>query len=108
MEFKDKRHVQRWGQVSLDDIDSVEFRSLKPAAVRVYLALLPFAKDGIAWPRRSTLATITGVAEENVSRAVAQLEGAGFLRREPFEGDSRRLRYVLLSPPSRRSAADDD
>lgn len=95
----------RWGRVWLADIDSNEFRSLRGAEVRVYLTLATFADDGLAWPRQQTLARITGMRSEHVSRSIARLMGAGLVRRTTHPSDPRRARYELVPPPSRRGGA---
>ena len=101
-ELSDQRNGRPFGTVFLDDVDSTEFRTLRGADVRVYLAIACHCRAGAAWPRQTTLATIAGITTRQVTKSLAALEGAGFLRREPRAGDGRRVRYVLLSPPSRR------
>lgn len=96
---EDRRAVPQWGMVLAQDLDTDAFRSLRGSDVKVYMVLLPFARpNGRAWPKQTTIAKITGLTVRQVQASLSALEGAGFLLREPFSGDARRVRYVLLSP----------
>jgi DNA-binding MarR family transcriptional regulator len=98
--------IGRWGFIFLDDMDTDEFRSLKPAVVRVYMVLCTFAQreTGDCYPSQSTVATITGLSRETVSRGIADLCKAGLLdkRAEKRPGKYDLVVYTLLRAPSRR------
>lgn len=99
---EDRRKGPRFGVVLADDVDTDAFRALKGADVRLYCVLLPYFREARAWPKQAALVKAAGLSQRQVSKSLLALEAAGFLAREPFEGDARRVRYVLLSPSAER------
>lgn len=96
----------QFGMVALDAFDSPEFRALKSASVRTYIALAMFAgQDQTAWPKQATLARMTGLTRTTVNRSVKELCAAGLMTRT---ADVRRgkevLIYTIVLPPSKRTS----
>lgn len=96
----------RFCVVSFDAIHSDEFRSVPPAARHVYMAIALFAgaTSRVSFPYQRTLAEITGMRRETVSRAVAQLVRAGLLEKETRRRNNLVVgsAYRLILPPSKR------
>jgi len=64
------------------------------SAVLIYCALAAHAdRDGRCWPGRARLGDIAGLSERQVSRATAELERKGLLRKESLPGG--RVDYYL-------------
>ncbi len=94
--------IGAYGYIFLDELDTPEFRALTPRAVRVLMVLWSMAAKGTdeCFPGQARLANITGVSRGRVSRAITELETAGFLEKLPHRGRS--LKYRMLRPPSNR------
>ncbi len=78
------------------------------SAVLIYCALAAHAdRDGRCWPGRARLGDIAGLSERQVSRATAELERKGLLRKESLPGG--RVDYYLtpLPPPTPRAIPPD-
>lgn len=77
-------------------------------AVLIYCALAAHAdRDGHCWPGRTRLGDIAGLSERQVSRATAELERKGLLRKASIPGG--RVDYYLtpLPPPTPRALPPD-
>ena len=100
MQIKDRR-TRPYGLVFRHHIDTVNFRSLSAPSRIVYFTMTTYAgSEGQAWPKQSTLATVTGYAERTIRRAIAELEGAGFIQVEIRDPSSWRRTnvYTLIDP----------
>lgn len=75
------------------------------SAVLTYCALAAHAdRDGRCWPGRARLSDIAGLSERQVSRATAELERKGLLRKESLPGG--RVDYHLNPLPPRAAPPD--
>jgi DNA-binding MarR family transcriptional regulator len=60
---------------------------ITPSALRVLIAIAAHLdRTGWAYPSLSTIAGLTGIARKKVPSLIAELEGAGLLRRERSKG----------------------
>ncbi len=94
---KDAR--KSFGLVYRSEVDCAEFRGLSPTTRLVYVTLALFASRHAheAFPRVSTLASIVGVSERTVHRALAALADAGFISINKRQLGPRRYNtYTLL------------
>lgn len=96
--------LPRFGIVTWDAVDSDEFRSLRGASVRVYLALALFAdKAQQSHPKQATIGAMTGLNRETVNRSIGELYRQGLLDRDVIRrGRVEMVRYTLIRPPSKR------
>lgn len=69
--------------------------------VGVALACYFDAESGRAWPSRTTLAAMTGIAERNISASIRELESSGFIvtATRPGQSNVYRLTPVVLDTP---------
>lgn len=75
------------------------------SAVLIYCALAAHAdREGHCWPGRTRLGDIAGLSERQVSRATAELERKGLLRKESLSGS--RVDYYLTPLTSETAPPD--
>tara|TARA_R110000751_G_scaffold85896_9_gene171277 strand:+ start:111 stop:422 length:312 start_codon:yes stop_codon:yes gene_type:complete len=100
VEVKDRR-TSPFGLVYRSHIDTDAFRALPPCARIVYFVLTTYAGNaGRAWPKQSTLSAVSGYSPRAIRRAIAELDGAGFLLvdvRDPLSWRRTNV-YTLIDP----------
>jgi hypothetical protein len=100
IQIEDRRATRAFGLVYRADIDHPDFRALTTGARLTYIALATYANSqtGEAWPTQATLARVTGLTERSIRRAVADLEGAGYLIVHTRQYGMRRSNTYILIP----------
>ena len=96
--------LPRFGVITWLAVDSDEFRALRGASVRVYMALVLFADaGGSSYPRQRTISDIVGMTRTTVNHAITELCDAGLLKREAIQqGRIEMVKYTIIKPPSKR------
>lgn len=73
---------ERFALVPVSVIASLTAK-VRPSAVIVYVALASFAdRSGVCWPSRKTLAAMTHLSVDHISKVTSDLRDAGFLTKE--------------------------
>lgn len=75
-------------------------RDLTLEQLRVLLALLSFKtpESDVVFPRRQTIANMTGLHLSNISMATSALEAKGWLKKDGKGGHSKSTRYTITIP----------
>jgi hypothetical protein len=95
-------HGGGWFRIDNALIDGGELACLNSlVALKVYLVLRRFARNGEAWPSLATIAKLAGCNRGHVSRAIAILEGAGWISRaKRGRGPHQTTHYEMLDVAS--------
>lgn len=92
---------ERFALVPVSVIASLTAK-VRPSAVIVYVALASFAdRSGVCWPSRKTLAAMTHLSINHISKVTSDLQDAGFLTKEV--GNNGLTIYRLTVVPLRKA-----